>query len=68
MSEEYRDFTELFVNEALKETLSAHQPWDHKILIIEGKTSEKISIYLLSSKKLETLQVYLDENLKKEFI
>ena len=25
-------------------------------------------IYLLSSKKLETLQMYLDKNLKKEFI
>ena len=25
-------------------------------------------IYLLSSEKLETLQIYLDENLKKEFI
>ena len=68
ISDEYKDFTELFADETSEETLSAHQPWDHEILIIEDKTSEKISIYLLSSEKLKTLWVYLNENLKKEFI
>ena len=68
LSEEYRDFTELFMNEISEETLLAHQSWDHKILIIKDKTSKKTSIYSLSSEKLKALWVYLDENLKKEFI
>ena len=66
--EEYRDFTELFVDEASEETLSAHQSWDHEILIIKDKMSEKTSIYLLSLEKLEVLHIYLDENVKKRFI
>ena len=38
------------------------------ILIIEDKTLEKTVIYLLLLKKLKMLQIYLDKNLKKEFI
>ena len=68
ISDEYWDFAELFAEEASEETLLAHQSWDHKILIVEDKTSEKTAIYLLSSEKLETLQIYLNKNLKKEFI
>ena len=68
ISNEYWDFAELFAEEASEETLSAHQSWDHKILIVEDKTSEKTVIYSLSSEKLEMLRMYLDENLKKEFI
>ena len=68
LSEEYRDFAELFVNEAPEEALSAHQPWDHEILIVEDKMLEKTSIYLLLSEKLKVLHIYLDENLKKGFI
>ena len=66
--EEYRDFAKLFADEASEKTLSAHQSWDYEILIIEDKTSEKTSIYLLSLEKLKVLCTYLDENLKKEFI
>ena len=66
--EEYRDFVKLFADEASEETLSAHQSWDHKILIVEDKTSEKTSIYLLLSEKLEALHTYLNENQKKGFI
>ena len=58
----------LFAEEALKETFSAHQSWNHEIFIVEDKTLEKIVIYLLSLKKLEMLWTYLDKNLKKEFI
>ena len=68
LSEEYRDFMKLFVNKTLEETLSAHQSWDHEILIVKDKISEKTSIYSLSSEKLEALHTYLNENLKKEFI
>ena len=68
LSEEYRDFVKLFADETSEETLSAHQSWDHEILIIEDKMLEKISIYSLLSEKLEALCVYLDENLKKGFI
>ena len=64
----YRDFTELFAEEISEETLSAHQSWDHKILIIKDKISEKISIYSLLSEKLEALYTYLNKNLKKRFI
>ena len=55
ISDKYWDFTELFAEEALEETLSAHQSWDHKIFIIEDKTLEKTAIYLLLLKKLEML-------------
>ena len=65
---EYRDFAELFVDETSEKTHSAHQPWDHEILIVKDKTSEKTLIYLLLSEKLEVLCTYLNENLKKEFI
>ena len=68
LSEEYRDFMKLFADKASEETLSAHQSWDHRILIIEDKISEKTSIYSLSSEKLEALCTYLNENLKKRFI
>ena len=66
--EEYRDFTELFVNKTSEKTLSAHQSWDHEILIVEDKMSEKTLIYSLSSEKLKALHIYLNENLKKRFI
>ena len=68
ISDEYWDFAELFAEEASEKTFSAHQSWDHEILIVEDKTLEKIVIYLLSSEKLEALWMYLDENLKKGFI
>ena len=68
ISDEYWDFAKLFAEETPEETLLTHQSWDHKILIIEDKTLEKIVIYLLSSEKLKTLWMYLDENLKKGFI
>ena len=38
------------------------------MLIIKDKISEKTVIYLLLLEKLETLQMYLDKNLKKELI
>ena len=68
ISDEYWDFTELFVNEVSEEALLAHQSWDHEILIIKDKTLEKTSIYLLLSEKLKALYIYLDKNLKKRFI
>ena len=68
ISDEYRDFIKLFADEALEEALLAHQSWDHKILIIEDKTSEKILIYSLLLEKLKVLCMYLNKKLKKEFI
>ena len=68
LSKKYKDFVKLFVDKAPEKTLSAHQPWDNKILIVEDKMSEKTLIYSLSSEKLEVLHTYLNENLKKRFI
>ena len=68
LSEEYRDFMKLFADETSEEALSAHQSWDHRILIVEDKTSEKTLNYSLSSEKLKVLCTYLNENLKKGFI
>ena len=65
---EYKDFVKLFVNKTSEKTLSAHQSWDHEILIVEDKVSEKMLIYSLSLEKLKALYTYLDENLKKGFI
>ena len=68
ISDEYKDFIKLFADEASEETLLAHKSWDHKILIIKDRTSEKISIYLLLLEKLKVLYTYLNKNLEKEFI
>ena len=50
------------------QALSEHKSWNHKISFKEEATSEKLSIYQLSSEKLQELWDYLDSNLKREYI
>ena len=45
------------------QALSKYKSWDHEILFKKETTSEKLSIYQLSSKKLQELQNYLNNNL-----
>ena len=51
-------------NQALPE----HKSWNHKISFKKKVTSEKLSIYQLSSEKLQELQNYLNSNLQRKYI
>ena len=66
--DKYWDFVKLFIDEVSEDALSAHQFWDYEILIIKDKILSKITIYSLLLEKLKILRIYLNKNLKKEFI
>jgi hypothetical protein len=48
--------------------LPRHQPWNHKILLREGKTPTALLIYSLSERELKTLRKYINKNLVKRYI
>ena len=50
------------------QALSEHKSWDHKISLKKETTSEKLSIYQLSLKKLQELQDYFNNNLQRKYI
>ena len=50
------------------QALSKHKSWNHEISLKKETTSEKLSIYQLSLKKLQELQDYLNSNLQRKYI
>ena len=68
ISQAYKKWKYLFQKEEMARALFIHQLWDHKIWLESDKQLMFESIYTLSEKKLKTLQKYLNENFKKEFI
>lgn len=64
----YKDWEYLFREETSAAALPKHQPWDHEILLQEGKQPTFGPIYGLSDKELEVLREYIQVNLKKGFI
>ena len=68
ISQIYKKWEYLFQKEGNADALLIHQSWDHKIKLEQGKQSMFEPIYALSEKELETLQKYLDKNMKKGFI
>jgi transposase InsO family protein len=66
--QEYKEFAKLFEEELGLEALPKHQPWDHEIVLEEGKTPGFQPIYGMSEKELQELKEYIDKNIKKGFI
>ena len=64
----YKKWEYLFQEEENADALSIHQSWDHEIKLEQDKQPTFELIYAFSEKKLEMLQKYLDENMKKGFI
>ena len=50
------------------QALSEYKSWNHKISLKKKTMSEKLSIYQLSSEKLQELWNYFDNNLWREYI
>ena len=65
---EYKDFAKLFEEETGAAALPKYQPWDHEIVLKEGKQPTFNPIYGLSEKELETLREYIKVNIKKGII
>ena len=66
--QQYWEYEKLFMKSSENQTLSEHKSWNHKISLKEETTSEKLSIYQLSSEELQELQDYLNSNLQKKYI
>ena len=65
---EYQKWSYLFEEGAPEKALPKHQPWDHEIPLVEGKTPTFGPIYQMSEFELKTLDEYLKVNLAKGFI
>ncbi|KAK1912882.1 hypothetical protein P3342_004818 [Pyrenophora teres f. teres] len=66
--QEYKEFEHLFREVADEQALPKHQPWDHKIVLQEGKKPTFDPIYGLSEKELSTLRDYIKTSLAKKYI
>ena len=65
---EYANWEWLFQEEVTAAALPKHQPWDHEIILEEGKEPTFESLYRQTDRELEVTRDYLDKNLKKGFI
>jgi hypothetical protein len=65
---EYKEFRELFQEEAPEDALPPHQPWDHEIVLKEGTSVKRFGIYQLQPDQREALDQYVDDFLSKGFI
>jgi transposase InsO family protein len=65
---EYREFAELFEEEAPEDSLPPHQPWDHEIKLKGTEQPKKFKIYPLRQDQLDSLRSYIDEFTAKGFI
>lgn len=66
--DEYKSYIELFRDDKTASALPKHKPWDHEIVLQEGKEPPFGPIYGMTEKELGVLREYLDENLEKGFI
>jgi transposase InsO family protein len=65
---EYDSWKHLFQEDVGASALPRHEPWDHEIVLQEGKQPTFGPLYGLSEKELKTLKDYLDKSLKKGYI
>ena len=65
---EYREFSELFEEEAPEEALPPHQPQDHEIVLKPGTEPKKFGIYPLNQKQRDALHDYINDCLAKGWI
>ena len=68
ISEQYWKYEKLFMKSSENQILLKYKLWDHKISLIKKITSEKLSIYQLSSEELQELRNYLNSNLQRKYI
>ena len=66
--DEYQDWSHLFREEVDHRALPRHQPWDHEIVLEEGKTPPFGPLYQQSEKELQWTREFLDKALKKGYI
>ncbi len=67
LSSKYYDYLDVF-NRAMTDQLSSHRFYDHKIKLIDEKTSSWSRLYHMSDYKLQKMKNYLIEHLNKHFI
>jgi len=65
---EYKEFVELFTEEAPEEALPPHRDWDHEIKLKIGTQPKKFKIYPLTQAQRDTLDKYVEDFISKGFI
>jgi len=63
----YHDYLDVF-DRAMTDQLLSHRLYDHKIKLIDEKTSSRSRLYHMSGYKLQKMKNYLTEHLNKGFI
>ncbi len=67
LSLKYHDYLDMF-NQVMIDQLLFHHLYDHKIELINEKTSSRSYLYHMSDYKLQKIKNYLIEHLNKNFI
>ncbi len=67
LSLKYHDYLNVF-DRAMTDQLSSHHLYDHKIELIDKKTSSWSHLYHMSDYKLQKMKNYLIKHLNKDFI
>ncbi len=67
LSSKYHDYLDVF-DRAMTDQLSSHRFYNHKIELINEKTSSRSRLYHMSDYKLQKMKNYLIKHLNKSFI
>ncbi len=67
LSSKYHDYLDMF-DRAMTDQLLSHCLYDHKIELIDEKTSSRSRLYHMSDYKLQKMKNYLIKHLNKDFI
>jgi len=67
LSSKYHDYLDVF-DRAMIDQLFFHRFYDHKIELIDERTSSRSRLYHMSDYKLQKMKNYLIEHLNKDFI
>jgi len=67
LSSKYHDYLDMF-DRAMTDQLLSHHLYDHKIELIDEKTSSRSHLYHMSDYKLQKMKNYLIKHLIKDFI
>ncbi len=67
LSLKYHDYLDVF-DRAMTDQLFSHRFYDHKIELIDERTSSRSCLYHMSDYKLQKMKNYLIEHLNKSFI
>jgi len=67
LSSKYHDYLDVF-DRAMTDQLPSHRFYNHKIELIDEKTSSRSHLYHMSDYKLQKMKNYLIKHLNKDFI